>query len=138
MASTADHNSPDSGADSTPADSVSRTSTLNTPLQPTMSFDINLPNRTLSNGANLDEYIVETREGQIPGPIEPDGQHRYRLVTFQPGDPENPKNWRKPFKWWITMVVAITCLSSPSLHPSSPLTLRVWRKSSIAARKSLF
>lgn len=74
-----------------------------------MSFDINLPNRTLSNGANLDEYIVETREGQIPGPVEPDGQHHYRLVTFHPNDPENPKNWSKAYKWYITMVVALTC-----------------------------
>lgn len=74
-----------------------------------MSYDINLPNRTLSNGANLAEYVVETREGQIPGPVEPDGQRRYRLVTFQPGDPENPKNWSKAFKWYITMVVALTC-----------------------------
>ncbi|KAI0415010.1 major facilitator superfamily domain-containing protein [Xylaria grammica] len=74
-----------------------------------MSYDINLPNRILSNEANLAEYTVETRDGQIPGPVEPDGRHRYRLVTFQPNDPENPKNWSKGFKWYITMVVAITC-----------------------------
>ncbi|KAI1292606.1 major facilitator superfamily domain-containing protein [Xylaria venustula] len=98
------------GADNTPRDpSLSRTSTLDVPLAPTMSYDINLPNRTLSNEANLNEYIVETLDGQLPGPVEPDGQKRYRLVTFQPGDPENPKNWSKGFKWYITMVVAITC-----------------------------
>ncbi|KAI1127890.1 major facilitator superfamily domain-containing protein [Nemania abortiva] len=89
--------------------SLSRTSTIEAPLEPTMSYDINLPNRTLTNAANLDEYIVETRDGQIPGPLEPDGQHRYRLVTFQPNDPENPKNWSKAYKWYITMVVAATC-----------------------------
>ncbi|KAI0188939.1 major facilitator superfamily transporter [Xylaria flabelliformis] len=110
MDSTADIDTRNNGADDAPSDPVSRTSTLNEPpLEPTMSYDINLPNRTLSNAANLAEYVVETREGQIPGPVEPDGQHRYRLVTFHPGDPENPKNWSKGFKWYITMVVATTC-----------------------------
>ncbi|RYC58987.1 hypothetical protein CHU98_g7218 [Xylaria longipes] len=110
MDSIANLNSRDPGADNMPSSSVSRTSTLDEPpLEPTMSYDINLPNRTLSNAANLAEYTVETREGQIPGPVEPDGKHRYRLVTFHPGDPENPKNWSKAFKWYITMVVAITC-----------------------------
>ncbi|KAK4456448.1 putative transporter [Cladorrhinum samala] len=33
----------------------------------------------------------------------------YKLVTFAPGDPEDPKNWSKAFKWYITMVVAATC-----------------------------
>ncbi|KAI1113309.1 major facilitator superfamily domain-containing protein [Nemania sp. NC0429] len=89
--------------------SISRSSTLEARLEPTMSYDINLPNRTLTTAANLDEYIVETREGEIPGPVEPDGEHRYRLVTFHNNDPENPKNWSKPYKWYITMVVAITC-----------------------------
>ncbi|KFA78815.1 hypothetical protein S40288_05492 [Stachybotrys chartarum IBT 40288] len=34
---------------------------------------------------------------------------RYNLVTFTPGDPENPKNWSKAYKWYCTMVVALTC-----------------------------
>ena len=33
----------------------------------------------------------------------------YKLVTFAPGDPEDPKNWSKARKWYITMVVAVTC-----------------------------
>lgn len=33
----------------------------------------------------------------------------YKLVTFAEGDPANPKNWSKAYKWWCTMVVAITC-----------------------------
>ncbi|KAI0440559.1 major facilitator superfamily domain-containing protein [Xylaria telfairii] len=110
MASTASPNDRHPGADGTRSGSVSGGSTLNEPpLEPTMSYDINLPNRTLSNAANLAEFIIETRDGQIPGPVEPDGQRRYRLVTFHPGDPENPKNWSKAFKWYITMVVATTC-----------------------------
>ena len=36
---------------------------------------------------------------------------RYKIVTFSVDDPENPKNWDKLFKWWCTMVVAITCFA---------------------------
>ncbi|RYO75567.1 hypothetical protein DL766_003589 [Monosporascus sp. MC13-8B] len=72
-------------------------------------MEANLPYRTLSANANLAEYTAETRFGHIPGPVEPDGQHRYKLVTFVENDPDNPKNWSKAFKWYITMVVAATC-----------------------------
>jgi hypothetical protein len=34
---------------------------------------------------------------------------KHRLVTFEDGDPENPKNWSFAFKWYCTMVVALTC-----------------------------
>lgn len=88
------------------------------PLDP--ALDPNLPYRTLSANANLDEYLVEVPSGTIPGPVEPpavarksgapDGEaRRYKLVTFTPNDKENPKNWSKAYKWWCTMVVAITC-----------------------------
>ncbi|GJC83337.1 putative MFS-type transporter SPBC409.08 [Colletotrichum liriopes] len=77
-------------------------------------LDVNLPYRTLSPNANLDEYRVETRTGEIPatatsatGPDAPAGN--YKLVTFVPNDPENPKNWSKAYKWYCTMVVAMTC-----------------------------
>ncbi|KAI0169693.1 MFS general substrate transporter [Hypoxylon sp. FL1284] len=72
-------------------------------------LDINLPYRTLSQGANLGEYIHETPSGQIPGPVDPSGERHYKLVTFTEGDPENPKNWSKAYKWYCTMVVAATC-----------------------------
>ena len=58
-------------------------------------LDVNLPYRTLSAAANLDEYTVEKPEGEIPGRLEPDGKTRYNLVTFTPNDPDNPKNWSK-------------------------------------------
>ncbi|KAI1376526.1 MFS general substrate transporter [Hypoxylon crocopeplum] len=73
------------------------------------NLDVNLPYRTLSNEANLSEFTTETAAGEIPGPVEPDGEHRYKLVTFLPNDPENPKNWSKAYKWYCTMVVALTC-----------------------------
>lgn len=33
----------------------------------------------------------------------------YKLVTFTLHDPENPKNWSKARKWYITMVIALVC-----------------------------
>jgi hypothetical protein len=33
----------------------------------------------------------------------------YKLVTFADLDPDDPKNWSKAYKWWCTMVVAVTC-----------------------------
>jgi hypothetical protein len=72
-------------------------------------LDVNLPYRTFSNTANLNEYTVEKPEGELDGRLEPDGINHYKLVTFTPNDPENPKNWSKAYKWYCTMVVAVTC-----------------------------
>ncbi|KAI0883229.1 MFS general substrate transporter [Annulohypoxylon maeteangense] len=90
-----------------PTNPLTRNATKETIRDP--NLDVNLPYRTLSNEANLTEYTTETEQGQIPGPLEPDGEHRYKLVTFVPNDPENPKNWSKGYKWYCTMVVAATC-----------------------------
>ena len=72
-------------------------------------MDVNLPYRTFTAQANLDEYNVESARGELEGRMEPDGKHHYKLVTFTPNDPENPKNWSKAYKWYCTMVVAVTC-----------------------------
>ncbi|KAI1772878.1 major facilitator superfamily domain-containing protein [Hypoxylon cercidicola] len=89
-----------------PTNALSRSSTKET-ADP--ELDINLPYRTLSQGADLSEYIHETPSGQIPGPVDPSGERQYKLVTFTPNDPGNPKNWSKAYKWYCTMVVAATC-----------------------------
>lgn len=34
---------------------------------------------------------------------------RVELVKFKEGDEADPKNWSKAMKWWITIVVALTC-----------------------------
>lgn len=73
------------------------------------NMDVNLPYRTLTSEANLNEYNTESARGEIVGRMKPDGQHHYKLVTFTPNDPENPKNWSKVYKWYCTMVVAVTC-----------------------------
>ncbi|KAL5612607.1 hypothetical protein BROUX41_004298 [Berkeleyomyces rouxiae] len=72
--------------------------------------DPNLPYRTVSAAANLDEYRHEVPKGQLRGPPIPGSPGRYyKLVAFEPNDPENPKNWSKAFRWYCTMVVAVTC-----------------------------
>lgn len=82
------------------------------------NLDVNLPYRTLSRDANFDEFRVESHTGTIQGPVAPQpnapaggaGEEKhYQLVTFTPDDPENPKNWSKAYKWYCTMVVAVTC-----------------------------
>jgi hypothetical protein len=78
---------------------------------PTIEDVVNLPLRTLSNDANLEEYTQETISGQMLRTVRSAAgkDEEYELVTFTIDDPENPKNWSKAMKWWCTMVVAITC-----------------------------
>lgn len=82
------------------------------------NLDITLPYRTLTPNANMAEYTTEDPRGEIPvaraataqKPDEPSAQNeQYKLVTFVPNDPENPKNWSKLFRWYCTLVVALTC-----------------------------
>lgn len=90
---------------------LTRQSTKETRRDPNLDHE-SLPYRTLSQDANFDEYTTEHQSGEIKGPVvrEPSGKEtQYKLVTFTPGDPENPKNWSKAYKWYCTMVVAITC-----------------------------
>ena len=60
-----------------------------------------------------EEQAPPTAAGAPQPPKEkiPDDQSNqdYKLVTFAEGDPANPKNWSKAYKWYCTMVVAITC-----------------------------
>lgn len=70
-----------------------------------------LPYRTLTDNANIEEYVNETQTGEIikPLPSTKGKTEDWKLVTFKIDDPENPKNWSKAKKWYITMVVAFTC-----------------------------
>jgi hypothetical protein len=73
--------------------------------------DPDLAYRTLSRDANLTEYTQETATGTIlENTVTNTGEKiQYKLVTFTIDDPDNPKNWSKAYKWWITMVIAIMC-----------------------------
>lgn len=52
-------------------------------------------------------HLAEAKESKLHGAF--DTRRDYKLVKFTEGDPENPKNWSKAYKWWCTMVVAMTC-----------------------------
>jgi hypothetical protein len=74
--------------------------------------EINIPYRSLTSEANMRAYTTKTPPGNIPREVQSNNTgrtERYELVTFTVGDPENPKNWSKLFKWWCTMVVSFTC-----------------------------
>lgn len=81
-------------------------------------LDMALPYRTLTAEANMAEYTTEDPRGEIPinrtatvqRPNEAaPHEEPYKLVTFTPGDPENPRNWSKGYRWYCTLVVAATC-----------------------------
>jgi len=57
---------------------------------------LNLPTRTLTANARLDEFTTETASGQMLKVVKSNAtgrMERYELVTFKINDPENPKNW---------------------------------------------
>jgi multidrug resistance protein len=73
---------------------------------------LDLPYCTLNETADMREYTEETAHGVIPKKTisrMTGEEERHALVTFVINDPENPKNWSKAFKWYCTMVVALTC-----------------------------
>ena len=73
-----------------------------------------LPYRTLTENADMREYIEETASGIIPRRTisrKTGEKEEYELVTFYQNDPENPKNFSKAKKWYCTLVVAFTCFS---------------------------
>lgn len=86
---------------------------IDPPRQPEDEVDIvNLPYRSLTREAHMDEYTTETATGLKPVKSSVSGKERnYNLVTFVEHDKENPKNWSKAFKWYCTMVVALTCFA---------------------------
>jgi hypothetical protein len=76
--------------------------------------ELNLPFRSATAEPNIQTCTTETLSGNILCEMQSnrtDRTERYKVVTFTVGDPENPKNWGKPFKWWCTMVVAFTCFT---------------------------
>lgn len=63
---------------------------------------LNLPHRTLSANADLEEYTSETAQGHRLKEVKSNHTgkiERYELVTWKIDDPENPKNWSKAYKW---------------------------------------
>ncbi|KAK9311642.1 major facilitator superfamily domain-containing protein [Lipomyces starkeyi] len=65
----------------------------------------NFPVAIVDSTADLTEYASPQRSGYV---TESNG---YKLVTFTPDDPGNPKNWSKLYKWYCTMSVASICFA---------------------------
>ncbi|KAK9480684.1 major facilitator superfamily domain-containing protein [Lipomyces japonicus] len=63
----------------------------------------NFPTAVVSSQADLTEYVSANNLGYV---ARPDG---YKIVTFKPGDPEDPKNWSTAYKWYCTLCVAMLC-----------------------------
>ncbi|KAF2171186.1 hypothetical protein M409DRAFT_63560 [Zasmidium cellare ATCC 36951] len=60
----------------------------------------------------MGEYVTEQPSGLQPVVTNKTGKsERYELVTFTPGDRANPKNWSKAYKWYCTLIVALTCFA---------------------------
>lgn len=96
-------------AERTPTLNLNRSLTAGVPgaVDPT-----DLPFRELTEHATLEEYTTETPQGRIVKPVkshETGKLEDYELVTYTVNDPDNPKNWSKGFRWYITMVVAWIC-----------------------------
>lgn len=73
---------------------------------------LDLPYGTLAETADMREYTEETAQGILPKRTISrltGKEEEHELVTFKIGDSENPKNWSKTYKWYVTAVVAATC-----------------------------
>lgn len=84
---------------------------------PRASFDQSLGTSTDEEATREQDYQpyhpaparqTGEKQGKLAGAAA-DTRQDYKLVEFAPGDPDDPKNWSKAYKWYITMVVAITC-----------------------------
>lgn len=97
-----------------PKDSMENSGAENAVLEPVATDPLELPYRTLTENADMSEFTRETESGFVLHEVQSNKTgkiERYELVTFTPGDKENPKNWSKLFKWYCTMVVAFTCFA---------------------------
>ncbi|KAK0730965.1 major facilitator superfamily domain-containing protein [Lasiosphaeris hirsuta] len=64
-------------------------------------------NTTDSTRTSSEQYRTDLKEGKYDVPI--DTERHYKMVGFAPGDPDDPKNWSHAYRWYCTMVVAVTC-----------------------------
>lgn len=65
----------------------------------------NFPVAAVDSQADLTEYISPHQSGFV---VDKEG---YKVVTFTPGDPSNPRNWSKGYKWLCTLLVSLLCFA---------------------------
>lgn len=100
------------GGEAPPQHAHMRSSTLSLGYDAGEVDPTGLPFGQLNEGADLEEYITETRTGNIVRHTRSNVTGEvadWKVVTFTIDDPENPKNWSKAYKWYITAVIAFTC-----------------------------
>lgn len=69
------------------------------------------PGRQSSDSSHGSESGEQTDfDGNMPD-FHREKEAELDVVVFADGDPGNPKNWSKAYKWYVTMVVAITCFA---------------------------
>lgn len=85
------------------------------PVTITREFPNHLGSPTIPhNLANNNEKLISTRaSGASNTTIDPTRTFDDRfLVTFEPNDPENPRNWSKAYRWYITFATSFLVLNA--------------------------
>nr|Q7Z9I0.2 RecName: Full=Uncharacterized MFS-type transporter SPBC409.08 [Schizosaccharomyces pombe 972h-] len=72
--------------------------------------DLNYPFTTTRGPPDVAEYNLETAEGVYRDPTINEGEEE--LVTWELNDPENPHNWSRLWKWYITIVNSLLVVCS--------------------------
>ncbi len=74
-----------------------------------LGYDVELLYRDLKKDTAVNTRRVDASDSDISGTCTPgpDGK-QYILVNFVPHDSENPRNWSNLYKWYCTMVAALT------------------------------
>ncbi|EEB07258.2 spermine family transporter [Schizosaccharomyces japonicus yFS275] len=72
--------------------------------------DLNYPFTTTRGAPDVAEYNLETQEGLYRDPTI--NEEDEELVTWTLNDPENPHNWSKGWKWYITLVNSLLVVCS--------------------------
>ena len=78
-----------------------------------LSFIIGEKSQSFSMPPLSINNLPPSTDDEVPGSplsrtLTLDGAEK-KIVNFEAGDMENPKNWSKAYKWYCTMVVAVTC-----------------------------
>lgn len=63
-----------------------------------------------SSNSQADNNQAPREQQSQENPDEDEGIPVSKLEWDSPEDPDNPKNWSKPYKWFVTMTVAWMCL----------------------------
>ncbi len=69
----------------------------------------NIPPPTSNNTSEVNS-LEEDKERHIPTPSDQDDKDKFEVV-WPEGDPENPMNWSRARKWWVTCAVCLIAVA---------------------------